>query len=599
MQSSPGAIYQERLKRRESEAREWQRKHIWIGNGRVVLFVVLVVLWWKIARSGSPSIYWLVPVVLGFIALAVVHRRILAAKGRAERAMAMYRRGLARVEDRWAGEGDAGEQFRDPTHVYADDLDIFGAGGLFQLLCVARTRMGKQALAGWLLHASDVEKILERQAAISELKTKLDFREGLAVAGGDTIQADPEKLRRWAETKIDFHPLPWTIASPILAVLSLAALVYAVVIYFQTGSAVWTPFLIVLLVQAVVMRSLHRRMEQLFMNLDQACENLDALAAIMRRIESESFSSPRLKQLHDSLISGNEGASQAVARLGVLCDFQESRHNMVVRLIDVPVLYSVQVACALQRWRTKHAGAIAGWLEAIGEIEALLSLAIYAFEHPQDSFPELAAADDDCFQGNGLGHPLLPEKSCVRNDVALGRDTQVLLVSGSNMSGKSTLLRVVGINAVLAFAGAPVRAESLRLSPASIGAAMRVSDSLQKGVSHFYAEIQRIRQVVELSAKGRLIFLFDEILQGTNSEDRRAGAEGILRTLINNGAIGLVTTHDLALTSIAELFPGRIRNVHFQEKLEAGKLSFDYQLRDGVVSTHNGVELMRSVGLEV
>ena len=597
---APRAIYQQRVTLHEAEAQQWHRKHIWTGNARVLLFILLVVLWWKIARSGSPSIYWLLLVIAAFIVLVMVHRRILAAKSRAERAMAMYRRGLARAEDRWAGQGDAGNEFRDPAHVYADDLDIFGDGGLFQLLSVARTRMGKETLASWLLHTSVLEEIRERQGAVTELKEKLDFREALAVAGeSDTVKADPEKLRRWAELKIDFNQLPWAIVSPILAVVSVAALVYAVVSYFQTGSAVWTPFLIVLVIQALVMRSLHRRMEQLFLNLDQACQNLDALAVIVRRIESEMFSSARLKQLQGLLISSKAAASQAIARLGMLCDFQDSRHNMVVRLIDLPLLYSVQVACALQRWRKKHAGAIAGWLEAVGEMEALLSLATYAFEHPLDPFPELASADDDCFHGKSLGHPLLPEKSCVRNDVALDRETQVLLVSGSNMSGKSTLLRVVGINAVLAFAGAPVRAESLHLSFASIGAAMRVSDSLQKGVSHFYAEIQRIRQVVELSRHGRLIFLFDEILQGTNSEDRRVGAEGILRTLIGNGAIGLVTTHDLALTSIAQLFPGRVRNVHFQEKLESGKLSFDYQLRPGIVSTHNGVELMRSVGLDV
>ena len=173
------------------------------------------------------------------------------------------------------------------------------------------------------------------------------------------------------------------------------------------------------------------------------------------------------------------------------------------------------------------------------------------------------------------------------------------MVSGSNMSSKSTFLRVVGLNAVLAMMGAPVRAARLRLTPLSVGASMRISDSLQKGVSHFYAEISRIRDVVELSQRGALLFLFDEVLQGTNSSDRRAGAEGILRTLLGRGALGLVTTHDLALTSSAEAFPGRIRNMHFQEKLESGKLSFDYHLREGVVETSNGIELMRSIGLEV
>jgi len=175
----------------------------------------------------------------------------------------------------------------------------------------------------------------------------------------------------------------------------------------------------------------------------------------------------------------------------------------------------------------------------------------------------------------------------------------VLLVSGSNMSGKSTLLRVVGTNAVLAMMGAPVRAQRLRLSPFDVGAAMRISDSLQKGVSHFYAEISRIRQVVDLSSRKQVLFLFDEILQGTNSQDRRVGAEGILRALIAHGAIGLVTTHDLALTALAEVFPDRVRNVHFQEKLESGKLDFDYRLREGVVTTSNGIELMKSIGLDM
>jgi DNA mismatch repair ATPase MutS len=194
---------------------------------------------------------------------------------------------------------------------------------------------------------------------------------------------------------------------------------------------------------------------------------------------------------------------------------------------------------------------------------------------------------------------LLPSDKCVRNDVNLGGKNQILLVSGSNMSGKSTYLRVVGINGVLAMTGAPVRARKLLLSQLAVGASMRISDSLQKGVSHFYAEINRIRQVVDLTSAHPTLFLLDEILHGTNSHDRRVGTEGILRTLIRHGAIGLVTTHDLALTSIEQIFPDQIQNVHFQEKFEADRLSFDYSLRQGVVTTSNGLELMKSIGLDV
>jgi DNA mismatch repair ATPase MutS len=233
-------------------------------------------------------------------------------------------------------------------------------------------------------------------------------------------------------------------------------------------------------------------------------------------------------------------------------------------------------------------------------MEALASIATYAYEHPQDPFPEFAPdASEACFEGQALGHPLLSADKCVRNDVSLGGRSQVLLVSGSNMSGKSTYLRVVGINGVLAMMGAPVRAARLRLSHVAIGASMRVSDSLQKGISHFYAEIKRLRQVVDLSVSRPALFLLDEVLQGTNSHDRRAGTEGVLRTLIHSGAIGLVTTHDLALTSLEEIFPERVSNAHFQERFEDDKLSFEYRLRPGVVTTSNGLELMKSIGLDV
>jgi len=235
----------------------------------------------------------------------------------------------------------------------------------------------------------------------------------------------------------------------------------------------------------------------------------------------------------------------------------------------------------------------------VGEFEALGSLAAYAYERPQDPFPELAEAEG-CFEGEGLGHPLIPEGRNVRTDLRLSGELRVLVVSGSNMSGKSTLLRTVGVNAVLALAGAPVRARRLRLSPLEVGASIHVQDSLQAGASRFYAEITRLRQIVELTKGPRpVLFLLDEILHGTNSHDRRVGAEGVVRGLVGRGAIGLVTTHDLALALIADGLAPRAANVHFEDHLEAGKMTFDYRLRPGVVQRSNALELMRSVGLEV
>jgi DNA mismatch repair ATPase MutS len=263
-------------------------------------------------------------------------------------------------------------------------------------------------------------------------------------------------------------------------------------------------------------------------------------------------------------------------------------------------MYSVQVAFAAERWRSAHGKALRSWLHAIAEIEALLALAMYSYEHPSDPFPEFVEAGGSCFAATDIKHPLIPSRSCVPNDFRLCDDTRVLLVSGSNMSGKSTLLRTVGINTVLAMAGAPVRAQQLRMSALHVGASIRVNDSLQEGSSRFYAEITRLRSLFDVAGGNPpLLFLLDELLQGTNSSDRRVGAEGVIRALLNRGAIGLVTTHDLALAEIGEALNGRMRNVHFQEDFETGRIAFDYKLRDGMVTKSNGLALMRSIGLEV
>jgi len=599
--NGPAQEYSRRLKQAEDQTRQLQRKHVWTGNARVLLFGAILVLCWAIGKSGRPSIYWLIASILAFITLVILHRRILRAKSLAERAIDLYKRGIARIEDRWIGLGDTGEAFATPDHIYAEDLDIFGQGSLFQLLCTARSRMGKLRLANWLETQADSAEILDRQSAVIELRNKLDLRHDLALAGdSDSINADPAKLKHWAETQVDLNYLRWWPSIFLLTVINLACLAYPIYAIVRHKEAFWTPFLLSLVVNGTVLYWLRHRLQSLFTGLDQACHNLKELAALLRRVEDEEFTTARLRALREALFASGLRASECIRRLGTLCDLEDSRHNQFVRLLELPILYSLHVACALQRWRKKYAAHVPQWIDAVGDLEGLTCLATYSFEHPDDPFPEISTNHvDRCFQVEGVGHPLLPAKDCVRNDVVLGGERQVLLVSGSNMSGKSTLLRAVGVNAILALMGCTVRSRTLRITPLAVGASMRISDSLQKGISHFYAEIKRIGRVVELSSNRPLLFLLDEILQGTNSQDRKIGAEGVLRTLLENGAIGLVTTHDLALTSLAEVFPHKIVNVHFQERLESGKLSFDYQLREGIVTTSNGLELMKSIGLKV
>jgi DNA mismatch repair ATPase MutS len=271
----------------------------------------------------------------------------------------------------------------------------------------------------------------------------------------------------------------------------------------------------------------------------------------------------------------------------------------MMRLIGPLLLWDVHLVYAIERWRRTSGPAVRRWLAAVGEIEALSSLAAYHYEHPHDVFPELVDGAL-CFEGTALGHPLLNEAVTVRNDVRLDGKLQVLVVSGSNMSGKSTLLRTVGVNAVMALAGAPVRARALRLTPLNLGASIRIQDSLQTGVSRFYAEVTRLGAIMRRATESPpVLFLIDELLHGTNSHDRRIGAEAIVRGLIDRGAIGLVTTHDLALAQVADALGGRGANVHFQDELEDGQMRFDYKMRHGVVEKSNAIELMRSVGLDV
>jgi hypothetical protein len=584
--------YSRRLQQREATAAQLQRKHLWLGNIRVAVFVGILVQCWITGKTGSPTVYWLLAPIALFIGLVTAHRKVVRAMTLARRAVAVYGRGIARIEDRWTGAGETGAEFKDPLHLYAEDLDILGDGSLFQLLSTGRTNMGKRCLADWLLTHADVERIRERQSAVAELKTKLDLREDLAVTGeSERIGAKPEPLIAWAQEESGLKDGQWWAAG--LAALNLAALVVGF-------KLLWAPFVLLLVVNGAIMYRARHRLEKLFAGVGETHKDLDSLASLLHRMEEEKFTSPMLQQLQSRLLTHGQPPSACIARLDTLADLDDSRHNWFVRLLDIPLLYSMQLAFALERWRRVYGSGIAAWLDVVGEIEALASIAAYAYEHADDPFPEFAPANaTPCYDGDALGHPLLPADQCVRNNITLGGNSQVLLVSGSNMSGKSTYLRVAGINAVLAMMGAPVRARRLRLSLLAVGASMRVSDSLQKGISHFYAEIKRLRQVVDLSAAEPALFLLDEVLQGTNSDDRRVGTEGVLRTLIHNGALGMVTTHDLALTSLEKVFPERIRNAHFQERFEDDRLSFDYCLRPGVVTTSNGVELMKSIGLDV
>jgi hypothetical protein len=511
-----------------------------------------------------------------------------------QRAIAFYEYGLARLEDRWAGGGVTGAAYVDEVHPYAVDLDLFGPGSLFERLCLARTHAGRETLAHWLCAPAPPEETGARQAAVADLRDRLSWRERLALFGDDVPGGiDTATLTIWGGAVTG----PASTRARLLA----PCLVGATMLTWAGWSAGWLPAaaaFLALLVQTGFALALRRRVRRALAGLEGRSRDLFQLAGILACIEREVFAAPRLGQLQESLRSQGVTASQRLAQLAQLVEMLDARRNLYFAILAVWFLWTTQVALAVEAWRRRTGPTLPRWLTVIAEAEALSSLAGYAYENPQDPFPEVV--DGVRFEATGLGHPLIPRNRCVTNDIHLGDPLRLLVVSGSNMSGKSTFLRTVGINAVLALAGAPVRAAALRLSPLGIGTTVRIQDSLQAGRSRFYAEITRLQQILERT-NGPLpvLFLLDEILHGTNSHDRRIGARAILHALLQRPALGLVTTHDLALTEIADELAPRAENVHFADQLVEGVLHFDYRLRAGVVRHSNALALMRAVGLDV
>jgi len=597
--TDPAGEYAARLRARSDEVARLSRRDRALSQVRLALFALTCAAGWAACGAHILPGWATAPPAVLFIVAVVLHDRALQRRKRMQRAAQFYQRGLDRLEEKWRGAGPDGARFDDEHHPYARDLDLFGRGSLFQLLSTARTQVGEETLARWLSGPAPLDEVRARQGAIADLRDRLDLREELALLGEDVQSAvEPKRLVAWATA-----PAPPLIArtraflQPLLLLTALVALV-ALVGWLALDWG-WSPLAGVALVEAGVWRLLRDPVRTVGLGIDRPGAELEILSLVLQRFEREPLESPRLRALADSLRVDGRTASTEIARLARLSYLLSAQRNQFFAPLAFLLLWGPWFAFRIEAWRARAGRHVPRWLDAVGEWEALGSLAGYAWEHPRDPFPQLTDGAAR-FDGEGLGHPLLAERACVRNDVRLGGPLRLLLVSGSNMSGKSTLLRTIGINTVLALAGAPVRATRLGLSPLQVGATLRVQDSLEAGASRFYAEITRLRQLVDLAGKQPpLLFLLDEILAGTNSHDRRLGAEAVVRGLVARGAIGLVTTHDLALAEMAQALGEVARNVHFEDALTDGKLQFDYRMREGVVQHSNALELMRAVGLEV
>ena len=546
-------------------------------RARTVAVGLIVALGWLAEKERLLPVLLSLPVV-GFVAAVLEKNRVLRAWQRAYRVVRFYQRRIANLEDLWPGMGAPGNRFLNDAHPYARDLDLFGAGSLFERLHLAGTPLGEETLAAWLGNPAPAGEVRDRQAAVAELRARLDLREELALQGEQL--AAPVNLDALAAWSAAPAPTGARTARVLASALTCLAALTALGCLLELGP---TPLLALLAMGAGV--ELARRRWRL-MDIPIGTDELRPILAMFVRLRRERFGAPLLCRLQATL------AARPLGQLARLLAAQPYAP------LAFPFLGSTHVALALEAWRIRHGRAMTSWLAALGSLEALNALAAYAYETPADPFPEILD-EGPCFEARALGHPLLPASRCVRNDVRLSADQRVLIVSGSNMSGKSTLLRTVGASAVLALAGAPVRAVSLRLAPVSLGATLRFEDSLLGGRSRFFAEVTRIRQLLDLARAQPLLFLFDELFSGTNSEDRRQGAEAVVRRLLDAGAIGLLTTHDLALAQLATRLGACANNVHFSEQFAGDVMTFDYRMRPGVLQSGNGLALMRAVGIDV
>lgn len=565
---------------------------------RLLLFIIAAITLY-ILRNSSFTIIWAIIAIamLIFVNLIWLHQSNKNKHKYVSHLKFINDKGLKRLKGEWNKFDDVGVEFSDSNHPFLNDLDIFGQGSLFQMINETKTQMGRKALAK-ILTATECNKeiIVKNQQAIKELSKKRWWRQRLAVEGmmieGKDISN--EDLVNWGTAKNQIYRSFGIIilirALPIMLMISLVAAFFLEQITFKI------PIYLFLLNSSIIglnIKNINNELNKVLKYKNQ----IKKYKRIIIHFEKELFQSEYIKELKKGLINDNgKTAVVQLKKLERLVDSILNRTNFVFFPINIILLWDYQCLIALEKWRSQSGGLIKEWLNSIGEIEGLSSLALIPYENPNWVYPSITDKPSN-FTAIKMGHPLLGNKQ-VYNDISFG-DAKVLLITGSNMSGKSTLLRSAGINLVLAYAGVPVCANYFELSIMNVYTCMRISDNLEKSISSFYAELLRIKSIVE-AGKGHkpVFFLLDEIFKGTNSQDRHLGAKLLIKQLYENGAIGFVSTHDLELADMERETNEKLINYHFQEHYKNNEIFFDYRLRRGVSTTRNALYLMRLAGVE-
>jgi len=492
-----------------------------------------------------------------------------------------------------------GQLFQDVRHHYSGDLDLFGAHSLFQLLNRGTTPEGQRCLADYLREAADYDTVYRRQEAIRELAQAADWRQHFRAYGLRAVVAsdDVRRLLHWLEQAPVLSPnlQVWLRIVPIATMLALAGA-------WWQGAAWWVQVLCVL-PSGIILRRYEQRVRTVHTQTLLIRSMLDVYARLIRHVEEQPFTSPLLRQRQQAIRTDSLPASAALRQLAYLVHQLEVRNNPFAIFLNLLGLWDLQWVFRLDRWKANWKSAVGAWLGTIAEMEALASLGTLHFNHPQWVFPDYAPGR--VLHAVQAGHPILPEARRIGNDLSMPLHGHIKLLTGSNMAGKSTFLRTVGINLVLAQCGAPVCAQSFSCARVQVFSSMRTQDALSENASSFYAELRRLRglltavQEASISTDAAVFFLLDEILKGTNSHDRYIGAEALIRQLIRLGGAGLIATHDLELTRLEKDSAGQIENLCMDVQFRDGQLVFDYTVRKGSSQTFNAAHLMREIGIEL
>jgi len=595
--SEPRAAYESRLREVTEQVHELAYRDLRFVQGRTAVFLGALGLGILcIGESDHVSWLWmLIPVGL-FLGLLPFHQKCVRKLAKANAICRFHESRIQRLDRHFGTEIADGSEFADELHPWTQDLDVFGRGSLFQMLNECRTLPGRRHLAGWMTQVCDGETIRVRQARAQGLKKELRLRETLAcIPDSANWQTAEVLLKQWVQEPPQLIPLWVLIWSSLIGLAAVPVIALVMLEMIPLGF-----LLLMIVLQAPAVMMTRRQIRHTSMQMNNVDSALRQFGQVIDAFERHHVEEPAVRDLQNRFHSESETASRAIHRLSRLTEWQ---NNAMRNQFFAPIAWAcglfVLLTHLLECWRRQHGRDVPDWLETVACLEATVSVAGYSFDHPDDCLPEISD-DEPILIAENLGHPLLKSESCVRNSVQLTTTTPLLLVSGSNMSGKSTFLRSLGSSVVLTLCGSVVRASRFRTYPFQLATAMRVSDSLQEGRSLFFSVVRRLKTVVDLTNSPRVVlFLLDEILHGTNSHDRRRGAEAVIRSLVAHRALGVVTTHDLALTQIADTMADQAVNKHFEDTIVDGTMTFDYTLRDGVVERSNAIALMRMLGLDV